>query len=152
MEKLCCSCIPSKLISKSLTITLLLIIISIFTKSMDSNFRMFWLAPVTWNILGYSLFCKRREKWRFVSRKLQKKKLKKCFFIHRIWWILKQLSPSGSVKSGGYVPRRFASRYIFTTIHLPFGGYLYIIIIISLFRLILCWYSPKRLGHNKIGY
>ena len=45
---------------------------------------------------------------------------------------------SGSVKSGGYIPRRFASRYIFTTIHLPFGGYLYIIIIISLFRLILC--------------
>ena len=36
--------------------------------------------------------------------------------------ILKQLSPSGSVKSGGYIPRRFASRYISTTIHLPFGG------------------------------
>ena len=33
-----------------------------------------------------------------------------------------QLSPSGSVKSGGYIPRRFASRYISTTIHLPFGG------------------------------
>ena len=31
-------------------------------------------------------------------------------------------SPSGSVKSGGYIPRRFASRYISTTIHLPFGG------------------------------
>ena len=30
--------------------------------------------------------------------------------------------PSGSVKSGGYIPRRFASRYISTTIHLPFGG------------------------------
>ena len=29
---------------------------------------------------------------------------------------------SGSVKSGGYIPRRFASRYISTTIHLPFGG------------------------------
>ena len=35
--------------------------------------------------------------------------------------ILKQLSPSGSVKSGGYIPRRFASRYISTTIRLPFG-------------------------------
>ena len=23
---------------------------------MDSDFRAFWLAPVTWNILGYSLF------------------------------------------------------------------------------------------------
>ena len=28
----------------------------------------------------------------------------------------------GSVKSGGYIPRRFASRYISTTIHLFFGG------------------------------
>ena len=34
-----------------------------------------------------------------------------------------QLFPSGSVivKSGGYIPRRFASRYISTTIHFPFG-------------------------------
>ena len=40
---------------------------------MDSNFRAFSLAPVTWNILGYSLFCERREKWRVVSRKFQKK-------------------------------------------------------------------------------
>ena len=31
---------------------------------MDSNFRAFWLAPVTRNILGYSLFSERREKWR----------------------------------------------------------------------------------------
>ena len=36
--------------------------------------------------------------------------------------VLKQLSPSGSVKSAGYIPRRFASRYISTTIHLLFGG------------------------------
>ena len=28
----------------------------------------------------------------------------------------------GSVKSGGYMPRRYASRHISTTIHLPFGG------------------------------
>ena len=34
----------------------------------------------------------------------------------------KKLSPSGSVKSGGYISRRFASRYMSTTIHLPFGG------------------------------
>ena len=38
--------------------------------------------------------------------------------------VLKQLSPSGSVRSGGYIRRRFTSRYIYisTTIHLPFGG------------------------------
>ena len=45
--------------------------------------------PVTWNILGYSLFCERREKWRVVLRKYQKKKLwplmKRHFFIHLIW-------------------------------------------------------------------
>ena len=28
----------------------------VFTKSVDSSFRAFWLAPVTRNILGYSLF------------------------------------------------------------------------------------------------
>ena len=46
-----------------------------FTKSVDSNFGVFWLAPVTWNILGYSLFRERREKWCVISRKFQKKKL-----------------------------------------------------------------------------
>jgi len=57
----------------------------VFTKSVDSNFRAFWLAPVTRNILGYSLFCERREKWGVVSRKFRKKKLKKHFVIHLIW-------------------------------------------------------------------
>ena len=28
---------------------------------MDSNFRAFWLTPLTRTILGYSLFCERRE-------------------------------------------------------------------------------------------
>ena len=91
---------------------------------MDSNGCPFWLASETWNSLGYSLFCERRKKWLVVPRKFQKKKLwplmKRHFFIHLIWKILKQLSPSGSVKSGGYIPRRFASQYISTTIHLPF--------------------------------
>ena len=53
----------------------------VFTKSVHSNFRAFWLAPVTWNILGYSLFCERREKWRVVSRTFQKKKLRARFFL-----------------------------------------------------------------------
>ena len=34
----------------------------VFTKSVDSNFRAFSLAPVTRNILGYSLFCERFAK------------------------------------------------------------------------------------------
>ena len=49
---------------------------------MDSNFCAFWLAPVTQNILGYSLFCKRKEKWRVISRKFQKKKLKQLAFFY----------------------------------------------------------------------
>ena len=56
----------------------------VFTKSVDSNFRAIWLAPVTRNVLGYSLFCERREKWPVVSRKFQKKKLKKRFLS--IWF------------------------------------------------------------------
>ena len=32
------------------------------------------------------------------------------------------VNTKGPVKSGGYIPRRFASRHIFTPIHLPFGG------------------------------
>ena len=30
-----------------------------------------------------------------------------------------QLSPKGEVNSGGYIPRRFGSRYIFTVLHRP---------------------------------
>ena len=30
-----------------------------------------------------------------------------------------QLSPEGEVNSGGYIPRREASRYIFTALHRP---------------------------------
>ena len=37
----------------------------------------------------------------------------------------KTISPSESVYSVRYIPRRFVSRYILTTIHLPFGGWLY---------------------------
>ena len=33
----------------------------VLTKSVDSNFFIFWLAPVTDNILGYSLFCDRSQ-------------------------------------------------------------------------------------------
>ena len=33
----------------------------VFTKSVNSNFRTFRLAFVTWNILGYSMFCNRSQ-------------------------------------------------------------------------------------------
>ena len=54
--------------------------------------------------------------------KVSKEDIKEALFVSIFSKILKQLSPSGSVKSGGYIPRRFASQYISTTIHLPFGG------------------------------
>ena len=36
-------------------------ILLVFTKSVNSNFHAFWLAPITQNILGYSLFCDRGQ-------------------------------------------------------------------------------------------
>ena len=54
---------------------------------------------------------------------VSKEEIEEAFFFYPYdLVILKQLSPSGSVKSGGYIPRPFASRYISTTINLPFGG------------------------------
>ena len=84
----------------------------VFTKSVDSYFRAFWLAPVTRNILGYLLFCERKEKWRIVSWKFQKKKIKTAFFypsdlvntkttiplrVGEEWWIYteRRTFPSG---------------------------------------------------------
>ena len=54
--------------------------------------------------------------------KVLEEEIEEAFFCPSDLVNTKQLSPSGSVKSGGYIPRRFASRYISTTIHLPFGG------------------------------
>ena len=43
-----------------------------------------------------------------------------------VWYILKQLFISVSVKSGRYFPRRYATQQISTTIHLHFGEFLLI--------------------------
>ena len=48
------------------------------TKSVDSNLRMSWLAPITENILGYSMFCDRSQD--MASRF-------KTFSVHGIWAI-----------------------------------------------------------------
>ena len=77
---------------------------------MDSNFRAFGLAPVTWNILGYSLFCERREKWRVVSRKFQKKK--------KLWPLMKRhfFYPSDLVNNKTTIPLRVSEeRWIYTS-------------------------------------
>jgi len=69
-------------------VRLRIIIISIYQIS-GQQFSRVLIGSVTWNILGYSLFRKRREKWHVVSQKFQKKKLwslmKQHFFIHVIW-------------------------------------------------------------------
>ena len=54
--------------------------------------------------------------------KVSEEEIKTALFYPSDLVILKQLSPSGSVKSDGYIPRHHVSRYISTTIHLPFGG------------------------------
>ena len=53
--------------------------------------------------------------------KVSEEEIEKAFFYPSDL-VNTKTSRSGSVKSGGYIPRRFASRYISTTIHLPFGG------------------------------
>ena len=53
--------------------------------------------------------------------KVSEEEIEKAFFYPSDLVNTKTTIPSGSVKSGGYIPRRFASRYISTTIHLPFG-------------------------------
>ena len=81
------------------------IVYLVFTKSVDSNFRAFWLALVARNILGYSLSCERREKWHVVSRKFQKKILKKRYFY-----------PSDLVNTKTTIPLRVGEeRWIYTS-------------------------------------
>ena len=54
--------------------------------------------------------------------KVSEEEIKTAFFYPSYLVNTKTTIPSGSVKSGGYIPRREASRFISTTIHLPFGG------------------------------
>ena len=54
--------------------------------------------------------------------KVSEEEIKTAFFYPSDLVNTKTTIPSGSVKSGGYIPRRFASQCISTTIHLPFGG------------------------------
>ena len=50
--------------------------------------------------------------------KISEEEIKTAFFYPSDLVNTKTTIPSGSVKSGGYIPRRFAST---TTIYLPFG-------------------------------
>ena len=51
--------------------------ISVYQKSVNSNFREFWLAPVTWNILDIS-FRDIFGRWNFSDK----------WSSHTKWWIL----------------------------------------------------------------
>ena len=54
--------------------------------------------------------------------KVSEEETEEAFFYPSDLVNTKTTIPSGSVKCGGYTARRFASRYISTTIHLSFGG------------------------------
>ena len=81
-----------------------------YTKSVNSNFRAFWLATVNRNILGSSLFCDRSQdgvsfREIFRTRNLRDKwsgRTNKYFISDWFGKILQQLSPSGSVNSARY--------------------------------------------------
>ena len=47
----------------------------------DSNFRAFWLAHVTWNILGYSLFCRTERKMARRFAKVSEEEIEEAFFL-----------------------------------------------------------------------
>ena len=54
--------------------------------------------------------------------KVSEEEIEEAFFHPSDLVNTKTTIPSGSVKSGGYIPRPLASRYISTTIHISFGG------------------------------
>ena len=72
----------------------------VFTKSVNRNFRAFWFVPVTWNILGYSLFCDcsqdgvsfqdifvtqySSDKWRSRTNKYQKRVELRLFAVYML--------------------------------------------------------------------
>ena len=75
----------------------------VFTKSLDSNFRAFWLAPAPRNILGYSLFCERREK--FVVSKVSEEEIEEALFC-----------PSDLVNTKTTIPLRVGEeRWMYTS-------------------------------------
>ena len=54
--------------------------------------------------------------------KVSEEEIEEAFFYPSDLVNTKTTIPKGEVKSSGYIPRLFASRYISITIHLPFGG------------------------------
>ena len=84
----------------------------------DREIKYFFPCFIPW------IFTVLRKERKMVRRfvKVSEEEIEEAFFIHLIWYILKQLSLLGSVKSGRYIPRRFPSRYISNNIHPPFGG------------------------------
>ena len=57
--------------------------------------------------------CQLKRKQTLTEWRLLFTKSSFLIFIQLIWLIIKQLSPSGSVHSARYIPRRFPSRYFF---------------------------------------
>ena len=76
---------------------------------MDSNFRAFWLAPVTWNILRYSLFCERGEKMARRFAEGSEEEIDEAFFY-----------PSDLVNTKTTIPLRVGEeRWIYPPLYPP---------------------------------
>ena len=67
-------------------------------------------------IYGTTKTCSNTERYAYLYFKKFKEKCFKTIFSFKVNI---QLSPEGEVNSGGYIPRREASRYIFTALHRP---------------------------------
>ena len=89
---------------------------------MNSAFRARWLASS--EVISQVLFTSeqpKKNKMAFVGTLSQIKLLFGPLVIQLVWYILKQLFTSVSVKAVDIYSRRFAARQISTTIHLHFG-------------------------------
>ena len=76
----------------------------VFTKSVDSNFRAFWVAPVTQNILGYSLLRMERKMARRFA-KVSEEEIEEAFFY-----------PSDLLNTKTTIPLRVGEeRWIYTS-------------------------------------
>ena len=93
----------------------------VYAKPVDSVFHALWLATQTRDSICYSplgIFLDFARQFSLISQK------KGTLFgagYPLVWYILKQLLTSVSVKSDRYLPRSFAARQICTTFHLHFG-------------------------------
>ena len=86
---------------------------------------------------------------RFV--KVSDEEIEEAFFYPSDVVNTKTTTPSGSVRSGRYIPRRFTSRYVSTTIRLPLGDSFILFIEIAVITVTSGLATQTRLmGHSLL--